>query len=94
MRFLQYKVFPKKETPAFKAYTGARAVCWINVKSKKEARQKAEALIAETEWVIEILEDEHPVSREGYTESSEGLQYFEQALTDGEVIVFYTWPKI
>lgn len=93
MRFLQYLVSPKKRTSAFEQYGGAHANCWIKVKEKAKAEQKARALIAESEWKIDSLEDEHPVSRDWYSASSEGLQYFEQALVDGGVVVFYTWPK-
>lgn len=93
MRFLQYLVCPKKGTSAFKKYGGARAACWIKAREKAKAQRKARELIAESDWKIDSLEDEHVVSRDWYSASSEGLQYFEQALIDGGVVVFYTWPK-
>lgn len=93
MWFLQYKALPKKGTAAHDVYGGARLACWINVESQEEARKKARALIAESEWEIDTIEDEHQLSREGYEEKSDGLQYYEQALIDGEVLVAYTWPK-
>jgi hypothetical protein len=93
MRFLRYKAHPKKSTAAFQSYGGAHLACWVNVKDPKEARQRAEALIAESDWEIDALEDEHALTREGYEESSDGLQYYDQALIDGEVLVAYTFPK-
>jgi len=39
------------------------------------------------------LEDQFPVSEEDYRDKSDGRQYFEQALIDEEVFVFFTSPK-
>lgn len=93
MRFLQFKASPKEGTTAHDAYGGAHLACWINVNGEEEAREKAKALIARSDWRIDVIEDEHPLTREGYDEKSDGLQYYDQALIDGEVLVAYTWPK-
>jgi hypothetical protein len=55
---------------------------------------KAISLIRDNGWsVTEIVED-YAISREDYLvkQDPEGLQYYEQALVDGEVLVFFV-PK-
>ena len=63
--------------------------CWINDSSPESAFKKASEMIHNQGWsIVETLED-HPISRENYADSTEGLEYYEQALIDEEVIVFF-----
>ena len=91
MFFLIYRAHPNVGTEAHSKYAGADIVCWINVNDRDIARAKAQQLIRARDWTIDRLEEEHPITRE-IAETSEGLQYFDQALLDGEVLVFVTSP--
>jgi hypothetical protein len=92
MYFFIYDAVPIKGNSAREKYGGAQVACWINVKNIKTARQKAVAMIQGYDWKIRKRIEEHFLTREK-AEQSTGLQYYEQALTDTEVLVFYTYPK-
>jgi hypothetical protein len=66
--------------------------CWINDPSKDRALERATAVIRENGWDVEEIVENHPISREVYSLKPEGLRYYEQALVDGEVLVFHV-PK-
>ena len=63
--------------------------CWINTDDEQDARQRAETMIGENGWSVIELDQCYPIAREGYPTGSDGLPYFEQALIDDEVLVFY-----
>jgi hypothetical protein len=92
MRFLIYTAHPNKRTDASRKYAGADVACWINSDDRLEARRKARHLIEMQGWIVDRLEEERPIARGDYAESSDGLQHFEQAQIDGEVAVFFTSP--
>jgi hypothetical protein len=67
--------------------------CWINDSDRDNALEKATALIGAHGWsVVEIAED-YSITRDEYSLKPEGLEYYEQALIDGEVLVFFV-PKL
>ena len=92
MYFLIYEAVPKKGISAYDKYAGAHVACWINVKKIEVARQKAVTMIQEQGWKVRKQVEEHTLTREA-AEQSTGLQYYEQALIDTEVLMFYTHPK-
>jgi hypothetical protein len=91
MYFLIYSAHPNKGTEAHSKYSGADIACWIKTNNRESARLRSRRLIEGRNWTIDRLEEEHPMSRK-MAESSKGLQYYEQALVDGEVLVFFTSP--
>ncbi len=52
-------------------------------------------LLNTTDWIIRGISDEKLVSAAGYLsqKEAEGMEYFKQALMDGEVIVIHTFPQ-
>ena len=65
---------------------------WINEQNREIAFQKAMELVHGQGWdVVEVVED-YPIFREDYSRTAEGLEYYEQALIDGEVVVSFV-PK-
>ena len=64
--------------------------CWIKRDDVDEAVSIARRIIAERGWHSEVLEEARRCTREEFPE--EGRQFFDQALTDDEVVVFYTHP--
>ncbi len=91
MYFLIYAARPNEGTKAYRKYGGADVACWIKTGNREVARQRARKLIEERGWAVEGLEEEHSMTRE-LALASEGFRYYEQALIDGEVLVFVTHP--
>lgn len=93
---MQYLIICAAQDPSFghkEEYGGANVGCWIRNQTKKNAYLIAKGWIEELGWVVLSLEEQYPVSGETYREKSEGRQYYEQALVDEEVFVFYTCPR-
>ncbi|MDD5139684.1 MAG: hypothetical protein PHY43_05415 [Verrucomicrobiales bacterium] len=87
-----YDAVPKRGIGAYDKYAGSHVACWINVEKIEIARQKAVAMIQEQGWKIRKQVEEYSITRE-MAEQSTGLQYYEQALIDTEVLVFVTSPR-
>ena len=93
---MQHLIIDAAQDPTFthdKIYGGATVGCWIKNQTKKNAYLIAKGWIENHGWVSLSLEDQYPVSEETYNEKSDGKQYYEQALIDDEVFVFYTFPN-
>jgi hypothetical protein len=88
MHFFAFGVTPASVVSKNHEFT-ATVSCWIKKDDRNSAEDRAIKFLLEQGWVVvEILEG-RPVSRSDYRDESGGLQYFEQALTDDEVLVFY-----
>lgn len=92
MYFLIYNAIPNKGTDDSKKYSSANVACWINTRDRELAGRKSRRMVEQRGWTIDGLEEEHPLTRR-MAEASTGLQYYEQALIDGEVLVFVTAPS-
>jgi hypothetical protein len=93
---MQYLIIDAAQDPTYaheKQYGGATVGCWIKNQTKKNAHLIAKGWIEDHGWVPLSLEDQYPVSEETYRDKPEGRQYFEQALIDDEVFVFFTFPE-
>jgi hypothetical protein len=69
--------------------TGAAAEvhCWIKDQTQRNAMHIAAGWIAEHGWVLGELLEQRSVTRADF-QNTEYLQYFEQALIDGEVFLY------
>jgi hypothetical protein len=67
----------------------AFASCWINDPTRDRAFDKAINIIRDQGWNVEEILEDYPISKEDYADKPEGLEYYEQALLDGEVVVFF-----
>jgi hypothetical protein len=65
----------------------AEVHCWIKDQTQRNAMHIAAGWVAEHGWVIGELLEQRPVSRIDFA-NTEYLQYFEQALIDGEVFLY------
>ena len=92
VRVVMVDALPLPGTDAFTEYGGAT----INIYSTEESEDGALAIaareVAEAGWQIQSVEDTFVLTREDFVDSPDGLQYFEQALIDGIVLVVYTYP--
>ncbi len=72
---------------------GAYVNCWIEAADLGEAVCRALAEIARAGWEPEAIRHGAIITREDYAgDDDDGLEYFEQALIDKAVCVFYTYP--
>jgi hypothetical protein len=65
----------------------AEVHCWIKDQTQRNAMHIAAGWVAEHGWVLGELIEQRPVTRKDF-ENTEYLQYFEQALIDGEVFLY------
>ena len=86
MHYFVYEVVPfSGETPPGKIFAGV----WINQGEYEAASDQAKRFVVEQGLGIVCVVEEYLISRSDYDESPEGLEYFEQALIDDEVMVLF-----
>jgi hypothetical protein len=93
MFFFTFLAVPTPDAKEFLDTGGAYVNCWIQGEDRQEAEQRASDLIHEYGWSVEALEEGAIVSRADYSQDDEDREFFEQALAEGEVLVFNTWPR-
>ncbi|QRP63828.1 hypothetical protein I6J77_17320 [Rhodanobacter sp. FDAARGOS 1247] len=71
--------------------TGAMVNVWVVAPTEQQALDRAAQEIQEAGWRIEVLDAVFVVTREDFSKDNTDLEYFEQALVDGIVLVFHTW---
>jgi hypothetical protein len=72
---------------------GAYINVYTTEPSESAAVQAASREVAEAGWQSRAIEKVVFVTREDYDEDSEGLEYFDQALIDGIVLVVHSFPN-
>ena len=91
VRVVMVDALPLPGTDAFEEFGGAT----INVYTTEEAEDGALAIclsqVAEAGWQVQSVEDSFLLTRADLAEAPDGLQYFEQALLDGIVLVIHAW---
>jgi hypothetical protein len=92
MWFVRLSVSPTPESQDFAQFAGAHVNCWLAL-SAEQAIVRATELIEGYKWRVDAVEETREVHRSDYEQGSQALLYFEQALVDCEVVVFYTWPN-
>ena len=92
MYFFTFRASPTSEAKEFEKAGGAYVNCWIENGSREEAEERASDLIFDYGWSVDGLEAEAVVTAEDYDEGDEDREFYQQALVDGEVLVFTTWP--
>ncbi len=61
----------------------------MNDDAQQMAEQRGRKLITESGWDVVATLKSHPISEASYSGDANGREYFEQALTDGEVAVIH-----
>ena len=84
---------PTRQLEGFAELGGAHVNCWIEANSGADAVAQAEAEIRAADWIPETVDSVRPVTSSDYADDITGREYFEQAIIDGVVIVFHTWPR-
>jgi hypothetical protein len=90
MYFLQYTAIPGEQSEEAKKVGGAFVNFWIDLPSLAEAKASALDMLLAKGWTARSLEEAKSMSRDEC--GATGLQYFDQAMVDKTVCVFYLWP--
>ena len=93
MFLLTYLAAPTPDAREFQDSGGAYVSCWIQNQDRQEAEKRATELIEEYGWSVEALQDGSVVTSADYARDDEDREFYEQALVEGEVLVFNTWPR-
>jgi hypothetical protein len=95
MFFFTFLAVPTPDAKEFHDSGGAYVNCWIRSdgSDRHQAEKRASDLIQEYGWSVEALEEGAIVNSESYNPDDEDHEFFEQALVEGEVLVFSTWPR-
>jgi hypothetical protein len=93
MFLLTYLAVPTSGAKEFHEAGGAYVSCWIQNQERQAAEQRATDLIQEYGWSVEGLEEGAIVTGADYDRDDEDREFYEQALIEGEVLVFNTWPR-
>jgi hypothetical protein len=93
--FFTFLAVPTPDAKEFHDSGGAYVNCWIRSDEgdRGQAEERASDLIHEYGWAVEALEEGAIVTSESYGAEDEDREFFEQALVEGEVLVFNTWPR-
>lgn len=92
IHFFTFLALPTPEAQEYEQAGGAYVNCWIVSDDRAEAEQRASGLITDYGWSVEALEEHSTVTSADYSDDDEDRQFYEQALVEGEVLVFNTWP--
>jgi len=93
MFYLRYRALPAVDHPRADRLGEALVCCWIDRPTLAEAGSVARTDIAEQHWRILDREVGEEVTAADYEPGDEAHPYYEQALTDREVFVYYTSPR-
>ena len=90
--FLQYEATPRKGSiDDQEGIAGAHVNCWVLRATLEEAKEVAVKWIVNAGYVVDDPDEAHEAV-EGGARSKEAEEYYQQALIDGEVFIFYTYP--
>lgn len=92
MYYLMFHAVPLSKNPEAASVGGAYVSCWIERATLSEADNVARSWIGSEQWHVDDREEAYSIDRSDYRDDNPSLQYYEQALIDGEVFVFHSYP--
>lgn len=92
MHYYLFNVRPKPGTKEASECGGAFVNCWIQRPTEDEASERARFMLESNNWIVNELKESREVTEDYYEDESEGMEYFKQALIDGEVLVINSFP--
>jgi len=93
VRVVMVDTLPIPGTDGFETFGGARINVYTTELSEDGAHAIAAREVAEAGWHVQSVEGSFLLARADLAEAPEGLQYFEQALLDGIVLVIHAWRR-
>jgi hypothetical protein len=94
MFFIQFDGTPRRDARTAPHAAGGRVNCWIERETLDEAVRVARDGIVAQGWIVDEPDEAYVVDETNYPPGQDGREYFEQALIDREVFVFYTYPEV
>jgi hypothetical protein len=76
-----------------KWYAGAYIDCYIKDQTEENALYVAKGWIAKNGWEVLDVEEQRQIEQDAYEEGTDGREYFQQALLDEEVFVYYCFER-
>lgn len=92
MYFVMLEASPKPTNSAYGKTDGAFAAMFVNEPIQAAAEAAAMAFVEENGWDVIELSEAYPVELDQYPLGDPSRDKFEQALLDGVVATFNTWP--
>lgn len=92
---IMFEAVPRADNPNKNDFAGTFINCWVDSIDVDSAMVEAENYIKDEGWEIISIRDKFTVNRkqyEGEDQLKESLECFDQAIKDGIVAIFYTWP--
>jgi hypothetical protein len=93
MYFLRYSAFPTEAHPEYAVLGEAFICCWIEQPTLAAADKQARENITTQHWRITERDAAAKVKDSDYAEDDDFRQYYEQALTDKDVCIYYLSPR-
>jgi hypothetical protein len=91
MHFFVIEAHPKTSNELYGKVDGAFVSCWANNPLRDVAEAEARAFIEQNGWNADELDTAEWVEDDDYPIDKLTREYFEQAKTDGLVVVFHRW---
>ncbi|MGO4221085.1 hypothetical protein AB4Y64_04420 [Lysobacter sp. TAF61] len=93
VRVVMVDALPEPGTQAFAGYGGATINVYTTELSEQAAVAIAARKVAEAGWQLQAVDETFLLTRPDLVNATpEGVDYFEQALLDGVVMVIHTYP--
>ena len=93
MQLIRIKAKQNPEYAHEKWHAGAYVDCYIKDQTAENALYVTKGWIAKNGWDVLAVEEQREIQEDAYEEDSEGREYFQQALTDEEVFVYYCFER-
>ena len=92
MFFFTFLAHPKPGHAQYGAVDGAYVACWVAEPVENVAENIAREAIDALQWDVDERDEGYSVSIDDYDPGSESRERYEQAVLDGVVLEFHTWP--
>ena len=89
--FFEVEATPTEHHPDFDEIEGALVNCWIRIQSEAAAEELVRRELARSDWRIESIIGPEIHTAEDYEQDATGVEYYEQAQVDGDVLVFHVY---
>ena len=86
------EALPNPGTEDFLEFGGAYVNAYVDEPSEAVALESAQREIAEAGWSCKSVDNVAYVTHEDFAQDDEGIESFNQALVDGLVLDFHTYP--
>jgi hypothetical protein len=92
--FIMYEVQPLPDNEEYQTVGGAYANCYVLAEDAKQAMKSATENFVDNHWLVLALEEGPEIrARDSYLDEPEVLEWYDEAVENGECYVFHQWPN-